>query len=79
MVKKVSQLWATAPKVKVRGDQSLKQWVGNKLQFMYGDVMVSLPLDGKYHEFPDFVAKVLQDKMQMIGEANSPHQEETSL
>ena len=79
MAQTISQLWAKAPKVKVRGDQSLKQWVGNKLQFMYGGVLVSLPLDGKYHEFPDFVDKVLQDKMQMIGEANSPHVEETSL
>lgn len=79
MAQTISQLWVKAKKVKVRGDQSLKQFVGNKLQFMYGDVLVSLPLDGKYHEFPDFVAKVLQDKMQMIGQANSPVVEETSL
>ena len=79
MAKTVSQLWQTAPKVKVRGDQSLKQWVGPKLQFMYMDVLVTLPLDGKYHKFPDFIAQVLQDKMQMIGEANSPKTQETSM
>lgn len=79
MANTVSQLWKTAPKVKVRGDQSLKQWVGPKLQFMQGDVLVTLPLDGKYHEFPDFIARVLQDKMQMIGKANSPKTEETAI
>lgn len=71
MEDKITEMWVKAKKVGVRGDRSLIAHVGNNLQFMYNGVLINLPLDGQVHMFPDFVAKVLEDKIAQIGDATS--------
>lgn len=71
MADQITELWKKAPKVGVRGDRSLIAHVGNNLQFMYQGVLIDLPLDGQVHMFPDFIARVLNDKISQIGDSTS--------
>jgi hypothetical protein len=57
-------------KVQVLGNESLIPFLGTVFTIHVNGVVVSLPLDGKYHEFPESIAELLQKKLSKISKAN---------
>jgi hypothetical protein len=57
-------------KVKVLGNEGLVPFLGTVFTIHVNGVVVSLPLDGKYHEFPVSIAELLQKKLSKISKAN---------
>lgn len=64
-------LWQKAPRKKVRGDVSLQRDLGPRYTFLFNGRVVELKLDGTYQEFPDFVADVLQEKLDKLAQTNA--------
>jgi hypothetical protein len=59
-----------AKKVKVLGNEGLIPFLGTVFTIHVNGIVVSLPLDGKYHEFPEPIAKLLERKLSKISRAN---------
>lgn len=59
-------------KVKVLGNEGLVPFLGTVFTIHVNGVTVSLPLDGKYHEFPEGIAKLLERKLSKIAKINLP-------
>jgi diphthamide synthase subunit DPH2 len=57
-------------KVKVLGNESFIPTLGTVYTVHINGVIFSLPFDGKYHEFPESIAKVLERKLSKISKAN---------
>jgi hypothetical protein len=57
-------------KVQVLGNEGLVPFLGSVFTIHVNGMTVSLPLDGKYHEFPASVAELLQKKLSKISKAN---------
>lgn len=57
-------------KVKVLGNEGLVPFLGTVFTIHVNGVVVSLPLDGQYHEFPESIAELLQKKLSKISKAN---------
>jgi hypothetical protein len=57
-------------KVQVLGNEGLVPFLGTVFTIHVNGVVVSLPLDGKYHEFPLSIAELLQKKLSKISKAN---------
>lgn len=64
-------LWRVSPRKKVRGDVSFQRELGPRYTFLFNGRVVELTLDGTYQEFPDFVADVLQEKLDKLAQANA--------
>lgn len=61
---------AKEKKVKVLGNEGLVPFLGTVFTIHVNGVIVSLPLDGKYHEFPESLAKLLERKLSKISKIN---------
>jgi hypothetical protein len=57
-------------KVQVLGNEGLIPFLGTVFTIHVNGLTVSLPLDGKYHEFPSSIAELLQKKLSKISKAN---------
>ena len=57
-------------KVKVLGNESFIPTLGTVYTVHINGIIFSLPFDGKYHEFPESVAKILEKKLSKISKAN---------
>jgi hypothetical protein len=57
-------------KVQVLGNEGLVPFLGTVFTIHVNGVVVSLPLDGKYHEFPASIAELLQKKLSKISKGN---------
>jgi hypothetical protein len=57
-------------KVQVLGNEGLVPFLGTVFTIHVNGVVVSLPLDGKYHEFPESIAELLQKKLSKISKGN---------
>jgi hypothetical protein len=69
-VKKTVTGFAKQKKVKVLGNEGLIPFLGTVFTIHVNGFTVSLPLDGKYHEFPEGIAKLLERKLAKISRAN---------
>lgn len=58
------------PKVKVLGNESFIPTLGSVYTIHVNGVIFSLPFDGKYHEFPESIAALLEKKLSKISKAN---------
>jgi hypothetical protein len=61
---------AKQKKVKILGNEGLIPFLGTVFTIHVNGMTVSLPLDGKYHEFPEGIAKLLERKLSKISKAN---------
>jgi len=57
-------------KVQVLGNEGLIPFLGTVFTIHVNGFTVSLPLDGKYHEFPESIAELLQKKLSKISKGN---------
>ena len=57
-------------KVQVLGNEGLVPFLGTVFTIHVNGFTVSLPLDGKYHEFPASIAELLQKKLSKISKGN---------
>ena len=57
-------------KVKILGNESFIPTLGSVYTVHINGVIFSLPFDGKYHEFPESIAKILEKKLSKISKAN---------
>ena len=60
------------PKVGVMGSTMYKQFCGDRYTFTFNGFPISIDFDGKIHQFPKTIAKVVERKLQEIAEANAP-------
>jgi len=58
------------PKIKVLGNESFIPTLGSVYTIHINGVIFSLPFDGKYHEYPESIAKLLEKKLSKISKAN---------
>jgi hypothetical protein len=66
-------------KVKVLGNEGFIQSLGTVYTIHINGVIFSLPFDGKYHEFPESIAKILEKKLGKIAKANNAKNETAKI
>lgn len=59
-------------KVKVYGNQMFQQYLGKQFTWLLNGNPVSIKFDGTYQEYPESVAKLLEEKLSATAVVNSP-------
>lgn len=58
------------PKVKVYGNEVFQSQLGEVYTFLFNSLPVTIKFDGTYQEYPESVAKLLENKLSEIAKAN---------
>jgi diphthamide synthase subunit DPH2 len=66
-------------KVKVLGNEGFISSLGTVYTIHINGVIFSLPFDGKYHDFPESIAKILEKKLSKIAKANNAKNETAKI
>ncbi len=59
------------PKIKVYGNEIFQDQLGEVYTFLLNGLPVTIKFDGTYQEYPESVAKLLENKLSEIAKANT--------